>query len=62
MTKKSTNILNKNVDIFLICLKYVNSMRTNIMPASYYKQADKLYQINKVRQEICYIISKIRDD
>ena len=56
-------MINENVTaVFLICFRYWDNMKTFIMPASYYKLADKLYQINKVNRKICYGISKISDD
>ena len=62
MTRKSKLIFNENVSTFFICFKYSDNMKAYIMPASCYKFADQLYQINKVNQEIYYGISKIRDD
>ena len=62
MIRKNWLISNENVSTFFICFKYSYNMRAYIMPASCYKFADQLYQINKVSQEIYYGISKIRDD
>ena len=62
MIRKNWLISNENVSTFFICFKYSDNMKAYMMPASYYKFADKLYQMNKVNQDLYNGISKIRDD
>ena len=62
MIRKSTLIFNDTASKFFICFKYSDNMKAYMMPASYYKFADKLYQMNKVNQDLYNGISKIRDD